>query len=133
MFQRAVKEFVHSDNGLLLDGLIFFSQSESRNFNKLIKITWKILFYNLLYIRNIKYCTFNTIFRQHNIHLVFYTCQHKYKRILCTINQVLNASFQDFWCSNINNHLIYFDQFPTHHEFLALNMYLSSFLEKIRW
>ena len=47
-----------------------------------------------LYIRNLKYCTVNTIFRQHNIHLVFSTCQHKYKWILCTENPVLNTSFQ---------------------------------------
>ena len=45
----------------------------------------------LVYIRNLKYCTLNTIFRQHNIHLVFSTCQHKYKWILCIEKPVLNA------------------------------------------
>ena len=43
-----------------------------------------------------KYRTFNTIFRQHNIHLVFSTWQHKYKWILCTEIPVKNNSFQDF-------------------------------------
>ena len=52
-----------------------------------------------LYIRNLKCFTFNTIFRQHNIHLVFTTCQHKYKWILCAKNQVLDMNFQDFLCS----------------------------------
>ena len=59
-----------------------------------------------LYIKNLKYCSFKTIFRQHNIHLVFSTCQNKYKLILCTEKPVLNASFHDFWCTNIDNHLI---------------------------
>jgi hypothetical protein len=63
-----------------------------------------------LYIRNLKYCAFNTIFRQHNIHLVFSTCQHKNKWILCSEKPVLNVSFQDFWCKNINNHLICFEK-----------------------
>ena len=49
-----------------------------------------------LYIRNLKYCTFNTIFQQHNIYLVFSTYQQKYKWILCTEKPVLNVSFQDF-------------------------------------
>ena len=94
-----------------------------------------------LYIRNLIYCTFNTIFRQHNIHLVFSTCQHKYKWTLCTEKQVLTPIFKDFWCTNINIHLICFDKYNkflfkrlkihyTQHEFLALNTYLSSFSKK---
>ena len=47
--------------------------------------------------------------------------------------QLFNASFQDFWCTNINNHLFCFEITITtylkaqQHEFLALNTYLSSF------
>ena len=64
------------------------------------------LFQNLvktiyLYIKNLKYTHLTPIFRQHNIHLVSSTCQHKYKWIVCTEKPVLNASFQDFWCTNI--------------------------------
>ena len=66
------------------------------------------------------------IFRQHNIHFIFSTYQHRYKLILCTGKLVLNASFQDFWCRNIHNHLIPYTQ----HEFLALNTYLSSASKK---
>ena len=40
-----------------------------------------------LYIRNLTYALFNTICRQHFIYLVFSTCQHKYKWILCTENR----------------------------------------------
>ena len=47
-----------------------------------------------LYIRNLKYAHLTPIFRQHNIHLVSSTYQHKL--ILCTEKLVLNASFQDF-------------------------------------
>ena len=61
-----------------------------------------------LYIRNLKYAHLTPIFRQHNIHLVSYTCQHKW--ILCTEKPVLNASFQDFWFTNINNHLFCFEK-----------------------
>ena len=49
------------------------------------------------------YCTFNSMFQQHNIHLVLSTYQHKYKWILCTEKPILNTSVQDFWCTNINN------------------------------
>ena len=63
-----------------------------------------------LYIRNLKYFTFNTYFSTTQYHLVFSTCQHKCKSILCTEKPVLNASFQDFWCTNINNHLICFEK-----------------------
>ena len=65
---------------------------------------------SLFYIRNLKYCTFNTIFRQHNIYFVLSTCQHKYKWILCTEKLVLNANFQDFWCANLNIHLFFFSK-----------------------
>ena len=41
----------------------------------------------LFYIRNLKYAPFNTIFRLHNNHLVFTTCKHKYKLILCIENR----------------------------------------------
>ena len=58
----------------------------------------------LIYIRNYAHST--PIFRLRNIHLVFSTCPHKYKWILCTENPVLNASFQNFLCTNINNHPI---------------------------
>ena len=51
--------------------------------------------YNL-YIRNLKYAYLTPIFRLQNIHLMFSTCPHKYKWILCTEKPVLNASFQDF-------------------------------------
>ena len=61
----------------------------------------------LLYIRKLR---LTPVFRQHNIHLVFSTCQHKYKWILCTEKPVSNASFQDFWSANINNHLICFEK-----------------------
>ena len=93
--------------------------------------------------KHLKCCTFNTIFRQYNIYLEFSACQHKYKWILCTVKLVLNASFQDFWCTNINNHLhlIYLknDKYitikrlkilNTQHKFLALNRYLLSFMTK---
>ena len=49
-----------------------------------------------MYIRNLKHAHLTSVFRQHNIHLVSSTCQHKYKWILCTEKPVLNASFQDF-------------------------------------
>ena len=62
-----------------------------------------------LYIRNIKYCTFDTIFRQHNIHLVFSTRKKK---------TVLNASFQDFSSTNMNNHKICFEK--------TINTYLKA-------
>ena len=81
-------------------------------------------------------CIFNTIFRQHNI-IVFSTCQNKYKWILSTKKLVLIVSFQEIWCTNVNNHLICFEKtintylkakIPyTQHKFLALNMYLLSF------
>ena len=61
---------------------------------------WYFLKFHL-YTRNLKYWTLNTIFRQHNIRLVFCTCQHNYKGMLCTEKLVLNLSFQDFWCTNI--------------------------------
>ena len=61
-----------------------------------------------MYIRNLKYAHLTSVSRQHNIHLVSSTCQHKYKWILCTEKPILNASFQDFWCTNINNHLFCF-------------------------
>ena len=77
-----------------------------------------VLCENYLYIRNLKYCTFNTIFRQHYIHLEFFTCQHKYKWILSTEKLGLNASFQDFWCTNTNNHLIGFEK--------TINIYLKA-------
>ena len=63
-----------------------------------------------LYIRNLKYAHLTSVFRQHNIHLVSSTSQHKYKWILCTEKPVLNESFQDIWCSNINNHLFCFEK-----------------------
>ena len=60
---------------------------------------------------------------------------------MCTKKTVLNSSYQDFLCSNINNHLICYERtintylkakkFYTQHEFLALNTYLLSF-KKIR-
>ena len=37
-----------------------------------------------------------TVFRLHNIHLEFSNYPHKFKWILCTENQDINASFQDF-------------------------------------
>ena len=55
---------------------------------------------------NIKYAHLTPSFWLHNINLVFSTCPHIYKWILCTENPVLNTIFQDFWCTNINNHLI---------------------------
>ena len=54
-------------------------------------------------------CTSEILNTHKSIHLVFSTCcQHKYNWILCTKKPVSNASFQDFWCTNINNHLICF-------------------------
>ena len=73
---------------------------------------------NSLYIRNLKYAHLTHIFQLHNIHLVFFTCPHKYKWILCTEKPVLNASFQVFWCTNINSHLICFEK--------TINMYLKA-------
>ena len=64
----------------------------------------------ILYIRNLKYAHLTPIFRQHNIHYLSFTCQHKYKLILCTEKPVLNASFKDLWWSNINNHLFCFEK-----------------------
>ena len=78
------------------------------------------------------------IFRLHNIYLVFSTCPHKYKWILCTEKPF----FFNFWCSKINNNLICFERkkymytylkakIPfTQHEFPAFNMYLTSFFQK---
>ena len=61
--------------------------------------------------RNLKYAHLTSVFRQHNIHLVLSTCQHKFKHILCTEKPVLKASFQDvFWCTNINNYLFCFEK-----------------------
>ena len=45
-----------------------------------------------------------------SINLVFSTCQHKYKWILCTEDPVLSTSIQYFWCTTINNHLICFEK-----------------------
>ena len=72
----------------------------------------------ILYIRNLKYAHLTPIFRRHNIHLVSSTCQHKYRWILCTEKPVLNATFQDFWFTNIKNHLICFEK--------TVNMYLKA-------
>ena len=66
-----------------------------------------------MYIINLKYAHLTSVFRQHDIHLVSSTCQHKYKWILCTEKLVLNASFQDFWCTKINNHLFCFEKMIT--------------------
>ena len=94
---------------------------------------------NILYIRNFKYAHLTPIFQIHKINLVFSTCPHKYKWILSTDKPVLNESFQDFWCTKINNHLICFEKKKKNiyqkiphkqHDFLALNMYLSSFCKK---
>ena len=84
--------------------MFFYAQGCTHIFQRKKKDFYLKIFYSLyfqcnkksLYIRNLKYCTFNTIFRQHNIHLVFSTYQHKYKWILCTEKLVLKASFQDF-------------------------------------
>ena len=75
-----------------------------------VSITWNVEKL-VLYIRNLKYSHLTTIFRQHNIHLVSST--YKYKWILCTEKPVLNASFQDFLCTNINNHLFCFEKTVT--------------------
>ena len=57
-----------------------------------------------LYIKNLKYAHHLTpFFRLHNIHLVFSTCQHKYKSILCTKNPVLNPDFSKFLMYKWNN------------------------------
>ena len=63
-----------------------------------------------LSIKNPKYPQLTPVFRLHNIHLKFFTYQNKYKWILCTKNPVLNTRFQDFWCMNINKHLICFEK-----------------------
>ena len=47
-----------------------------------------------LYIRNLKYAHLTSVFWQNNIHLISYTCQHKYTWVLCTGKPVLNASFK---------------------------------------
>ena len=97
-----------------------------------IKTTFKVI----LYIRNLKCALLTHDFRLHYIHLVFSLCQLKYKWILSKKKTVLIASFQDFWCTKIDNHLICFEKYVfksliipyTQHEFLALNTHLSSFL-----
>ena len=45
-----------------------------------------------MYISNLKYAHLTSVFRLHNIHLVFSTCPHKYKWLLCTEKPVFNAS-----------------------------------------
>ena len=50
-------------------------------------------------------CTCNTILRQHNIDLVLYL-PTQIKMDIVYRNPVLNASLQDFLCTNMNNHLI---------------------------
>ena len=64
-----------------------------------------------LYIRNLKYCTFNTIFPQHNIHLVFSTYQHKYKWILFYRKTGFKRQFSRFLMYKYKNtHLICFEK-----------------------
>ena len=70
-----------------------------------------------MYIINLRYAHLNPIFRLHNIHLVFSTCPHKYKLMLCTEKPVLKNRFQDFWYTNFNNHLIFSKM---------INMYLKA-------
>ena len=70
--------------------------------------------YLFLYIRNLKYAHLTSVFRQHNINLVSSTCHHKYKCILRTEKPVLNTSFQDFLCTNINNHLFCFEKYDNY-------------------
>ena len=109
--------------------------------NKYIVVSINIHIYQIcinMYTRSLKYSHLKPIFRQNNEYLVSSTYQHKYKWILCTEKTVLNASFQDFWCTSINNHLFCFEKNENYvlkipymrHEFLALNTYLSSFSKK---
>ena len=50
------------------------------NIHSILQLTNTL--YNMhLYIRNLKYSHLTPVFRQHNIHLVFSTYQHKYKWI----------------------------------------------------
>ena len=63
-------------------------------YQKALRTIFDISFSNTkkpLYIRNFKYVYLTPIFLLHNIHLVFSTCPHKYKWILCTAKLVLNA------------------------------------------
>jgi hypothetical protein len=89
-----------------------------KGFSILVLFYLFILMKCYLYIRNLKYAHLTSVFWQHNIHLVSSTCQHKYKWILCTEKPVLNVSFQDFWYTNINNHLFCFEK--------TINMYLKA-------
>ena len=89
---------------------IYFFLLSSINFTQIVNFLCLSRENYSLYILNLKCAPFNTIFRLHNIPLVFSTCQHKFKWILCTEKRVLNASFQDFCCTNINNHLICFEK-----------------------
>ena len=53
-----------------------------------------------MYIRNLKYAHLTPVFRQHNIHLLFYR-QHKYIWIFCTEKPDSNANFQEYkWSSD---------------------------------
>ena len=88
--------------------------------------------HKFFYIRNLKYAHLTPIFRQHNIHFVSSTCQHKYKWILCTEKPVLNASSQDFWCTNINNHLFCFEKTITTY-FKAINSIHATWISSFKY
>ena len=60
---------------------------------------WFLISNIYLYIRNLKYCTFNTIFTQ-------YPANTNTNGYWVSKKTVLNVSWKDFWCANINNHLI---------------------------
>ena len=98
-------------------------QSNKKGFSTSLNICFKLY----LYIRNLKYAHLTPVFRQDNIHLVLSTFCHKYKWILCTEKPVSNASFQDFWCTNMNIHLICFEnlQWRTFYE-LSLIIFCCS-------
>ena len=54
-----------------------------------------------MFIRKLEHAHLTPIFQLHNIHLVFSTCPHIYKCILCFENPVLNVSLQVFgWSKN---------------------------------
>ena len=68
------------------------------DYNLIFVVYFDVFSFNLqdsLNLRNLKNTHLTPIFRLHNIHLVFSTCPHKYKWILCTENPVLKASFDN--------------------------------------
>ena len=96
---------------LFYQSVLLFGSDVSYDYNPFLKeIVLKFFLTSFIllcmYIKNHRYTNLTPVFRLYNIHLEFSTYPHKFKRILYTEKKVLNASFQDFWYTNINNHMI---------------------------